>query len=183
MNPSAANSQILQTQMQHWWDINQFISHEVELLDNRRFDEWLELLDPSVVYFAPLARNVRRDALDTEFTEPGQIAWFDEGIDTLRKRVAQINTGMHWAEEPASRVSRLITNVQVVEGGTQEDPDRSMVHSRFLIYQNRLETEVALFVGKRHDTLVRKEAGWRIARREIYVNQNVLLAKALSIFF
>jgi 3-phenylpropionate/cinnamic acid dioxygenase small subunit len=183
MSALSTSPEIVQRQMQQWWEINRFLCHEAELLDARRFDEWLELLDPDIVYFAPLARNVRREALGSEYTGQGEIAWFDEGIDTLRKRVAQINTGMHWAEEPASRVSRLVTNVQVIGDETEMNPDKAVVHSRFLIYQNRLEAEVALFVGKRHDTLIKGAGGWKIVRREIYLSQNVLMAKALSIFF
>ncbi len=30
--------------------------------------------------------------------------WFDEGKETLTQRVRQILTGVHWAEEPLSRV-------------------------------------------------------------------------------
>ena len=40
-----------------------------------------------------------------------------------------------------------------------------------------------MFVGRRTDTLRRSEGDWRIARREIVLDQNVLLAKNLSIFF
>jgi hypothetical protein len=38
-------------------------------------------------------------------------------------------------------------------------------------------------VGKRHDTLRREAGRWQIARREIYVDQNVLLSKNLTTFF
>lgn len=53
----------------------------------------------------------------------------------------------------------------------------------FLTYRNRIETETDIFVGRRRDVLRRVGDQWKIARREIYLAQNVLLAKNLSLFF
>jgi 3-phenylpropionate/cinnamic acid dioxygenase small subunit len=55
--------------------------------------------------------------------------------------------------------------------------------SRFLIYQNRVDHETALFAGKRLDSLRRVEGEWKLARREITLDQSVLLAKNLTVFF
>jgi 3-phenylpropionate/cinnamic acid dioxygenase small subunit len=38
-------------------------------------------------------------------------------------------------------------------------------------------------VGKRTDLLRKTQDGWKIVRREILLDQNVLLAKNLSTFF
>jgi 3-phenylpropionate/cinnamic acid dioxygenase small subunit len=167
-----------------WWEIQQFMHYEADLLDSRQFDAWLTLLDEEIAYRMPLARNVRRDAIATEYTGPGEAAWFDEGIETLRQRVAQINTGIHWAEEPASRISHLVTNVRILGvDSAAEGGERVTVRSRFLVYQNRLQGEVSLFVGKRNDVLRRHGRGWKVLSREIHLDQNVLLAKALTTFF
>ncbi|OZI75932.1 3-phenylpropionate/cinnamic acid dioxygenase subunit beta [Bordetella genomosp. 2] len=170
--------------MELWWEIQAFLYAEADLLDQRRYDDWLALLHPDIEYRMPLARNMRRDQMSREFTQPGDAAWFDEGLQTLTQRVAQINTGIHWAEEPASRVSHLVTNVRVSIDADQPDPPaRVRATSRFIVYQNRLQTETALFVGRREDELWRDANTWKIRRRTIYLNQNVLLAKALTTFF
>ncbi|MGH8808973.1 MAG: 3-phenylpropionate/cinnamic acid dioxygenase subunit beta [Noviherbaspirillum sp.] len=164
-------------------EVQEFFNQEADLLDARRFEDWLQLLDEGIRYHMPLARNVRRDDLAHEYTSDREAAWFDEGIETLRQRVAQLGTGIHWAEEPPSRVSHLVTNVRILDreplSGT---PERVTVSSRFLVYQNRLQTEVALFVGKRRDVLLRHGESWKIVERTIYLDQNVLLAKALTTF-
>ncbi|MGB8378288.1 MAG: aromatic-ring-hydroxylating dioxygenase subunit beta, partial [Rhodanobacteraceae bacterium] len=54
---------------------------------------------------------------------------------------------------------------------------------RFMLYRNRNEDEQDFFVGKRNDHLRRVDGAWRIARREIFLDQNVLLAKNLPAFF
>ena len=45
------------------------------------------------------------------------------------------------------------------------------------------DDETDILVGKRSDTLVRADAGWKLARREIQLDQSVLLAKNLTLFF
>ena len=86
-------------------EIEAFYYLEAELLDDRRFDEWLDLLAEDIVYFMPLRRNVKYGQhSEHENTRQGlDAAWFDEGKHTLTQRVAQIATGIHWAEEPLSR--------------------------------------------------------------------------------
>ena len=54
--------------------------------------------------------------------------------------------------------------------------------SRFIAYRNRLEDETDFFVGKREDTLRRVNGEWKIARRAVFLDQNVLMAKNLTIF-
>ena len=161
-------------------EIAQFLYTEAELLDERRHDEWLALLAEDIRYWMPMRRNVKYGETEREFTRETQdISWFDEGKDTLTRRVRQIQTGIHWAEEPQSRISHLVTNVQLLSVAD----DQVVAKSRFLIYRNRVETETDLLVGKREDTLRRNGDSWLIARRKIILDQNVLLAKNLTFFF
>src|SRR5262249_41844717 len=95
-------------------EIEDFLYREAELLDERRYREWRDLLADDVRYWMPMRRNVKLGEDDREFTRAqSDINWFDEGKDTLARRVRQIETGIHWAEEPRSRLSHLVTNVQV----------------------------------------------------------------------
>ena len=163
-------------------DIEAFLYHEAELLDERRYEAWLELFTEDAHYFMPMRRNVPHDEPDREFTRAGaDVNWFDEGKDTLTRRVKQILTGIHWAEEPPSRICHMISNVQVA--ATDCAAGEVVVKSRFLVYRNRVETETDFLVGKREDVLRRVDGGWKIARRKIVLDQNVLLAKNLTVFF
>ena len=96
-------------------DVEDFLYREAELLDERRYEDWLELLADDVRYWMPMRRNVPADAPEREFTREGEdVNWFDEGKETLTRRVQQIRTGVHWAEQPPSRLCHMITNVQKV---------------------------------------------------------------------
>ena len=163
-------------------EIEAFLYHEAELLDERRYEAWLDLFTEDAHYFMPMRRNVPHDEPDREFTRAGaDVNWFDEGKDTLTRRVKQILTGIHWAEEPPSRICHMVSNVQVA--ATAASADEVSVKSRFLVYRNRVETETDFLVGKREDLLRRVDGGWKIARRKIVLDQNVLLAKNLTVFF
>jgi 3-phenylpropionate/cinnamic acid dioxygenase small subunit len=161
-------------------EIAQFLYTEAELLDERRHDEWLAMLAEDIRYWMPMRRNVKFGDTEREFTrETEDISWFDEGKDTLTRRVRQIQTGIHWAEEPRSRITHMVSNVQLLS----VTPAEVVAKARFLIYRNRVETETDLLVGKREDTLRRNGDGWLIARRKITLDQNVLLSKNLTFFF
>jgi len=168
------------------YDVERFLNEEAHLLDDRRYLDWLALLADDIVYFMPMRRNVAfGEHDDHENTRQGEgISWFDEDKWTLGKRVDQILTGTHYAEEPLSRVTHLISNVRLID--IRPDPENAtevIVGSCFLVYQNRVEYETNTFVGRRTDVLRKAGDGWKIARREIILDQNVLMAKNLTTFF
>ena len=167
-------------------DMEDFLYAEADLLDNRQFRDWLNLLADDIVYFMPIRRNVKfgQHAQRENTVQGSGISWFDEDKWTLTKRVDQILTGVHYAEEPLSRVSHMVSNVQIQRVmPALAEPKEVEVRCRFLVYQNRIEYETYTFVGKRTDLIRWTTDGWKIARREILLDQNVLLAKNLSTFF
>ena len=166
-------------------EIEAFLFEEAEILDDRNFADWLDLLTDDIRYWMPMRRNVKSNEMDREFTREGHdINWFDEGKETLERRVNQILTGVHWAEEPLSRIRHLITNVQLLNATpSASDPSEVSVRCRFLVYRNRVETETDFLIGKREDTLRKVNGDWKIAGRKIPLDQSVLLAKNLTFFF
>jgi 3-phenylpropionate/cinnamic acid dioxygenase small subunit len=161
-------------------EIEEFLYHEADVLDDRQFEAWLDLLTDDIRYWMPMRRNVKFDDQASENTRELQdMSWFDEGKETLTQRVRQILTGVHWAEEPLSRVSHMVSNVRLL----QATPEEVQVKCRFLIYRNRQQDETDFFVGKREDTLRKVDGEWKIARRKVILDQNVLLAKNLTVFF
>lgn len=161
-------------------EITEFLYREAELLDERCYEEWLDLFTEDARYCMPLRRNVKSVELEREnSSDLSGISWFDEGKETLTSRVKQIQTGVHWAEEPLSRVCHIVSNVQVLQTARPE----VTVKSRMLVYRNRLQDETDFFVGKREDVLRKVDGHWKISRRKILLDQNVLLAKNITIFF
>ena len=172
---STALQQLL---LHHQVDI--FLTAEYELLDERKFDDWLRLFADDARYWMPLARNFRHDQPQDEYTRVRRdSAWFDEDKQTLAQRIRQIQGGDHWAEEPHSRTTHLVAGIRVASASESQVE----VKSRFVVYSNRNEREAQLFVGKRLDVLRRAAGSFQIASRSIHLDQNVLLAKSITTFF
>ena len=162
-------------------EVEDFLYHEADLLDEHRYEEWLELFTEDVRYRMPIKRNVPSKELERENSAlDHEISWFDNDKDTLTKRVKQVRSGMHWAEEPYSRVSHLVANVRLLDSKT---PGEVRVGCRFIYYRNRFSDEESTFIGTRVDTLRRVNGVWKICNREIYLDQSVMLFKNFTGFF
>jgi len=161
--------------------VEAFLYREARFLDERRLDEWLDFFAEDLHYFMPIRRNVRYGEWDREFSDPeSEISYFDEGKDILTGRVRQINSGVHWAEEPVSRFEHIVSNVEILG----ESGDTVEVASKFYCYQNRLQDEVQVFVGRRYDVLRRDPVTtFKVVKRKILLAQNVLLPKVINTFF
>jgi 3-phenylpropionate/cinnamic acid dioxygenase small subunit len=162
-----------------WYALMQFYIHEAWLLDDRKFDDWLELFTDDVFYFMPRRRNVHRKDLAQELTEVGDLAIFEDDKTYLRMRVERLQTGMAWAEDPPSRTRHLVGNlvVQPLPNGEVQ------AKTAFILYRSHHETEENIFAGSREDVLRQVAGQWKIARRVIVLDANVILAKNLSVFF
>jgi 3-phenylpropionate/cinnamic acid dioxygenase small subunit len=161
-------------------EVEQFLYKEARLLDERRLTEWLDLLAEELYYWMPMRRNIKFGDWEHEFTNAEtEINWFDEGKDILAGRIRQINTGVHWPEEPVSRFEHIVSNVEIVS----VEGDEIHVNSKFFCYQNRLQDEVNQFVGRREDILRRDpETKFKLLRRKIILAQNVMIPKVLNTF-
>lgn len=167
-------------------EIEEALYTEADILDERRYKEWLEMLTEDITYFMPIRRNVKfGQHVERENTKQGEgISWFDEDKWTLTKRVEQILTGVHYAEEPLSRICHIVTNIRIKSVAPDlEQASEVDVSCRFLVHLNRVEYETYSFVGRRNDMLRRVDGKWKIARREIILDQNILQAKNLTAFF
>lgn len=172
--------------------VEQFLYREARLLDDRQFHQWLELFTDDVRYWMPMRSNrypVSSKAIsildgsryeDDGLSKEGELAILDETKDSLERRIARLDTGMAWAEDPPSRTRHFISNVEVAQGEGQSE---IKVYSNFIMYRNRAETEEDFYVGSREDTLRKVDGQWKIAYRKIVLDQNVLLAKNVSNFF
>jgi 3-phenylpropionate/cinnamic acid dioxygenase small subunit len=173
-------------------EVEQFLYREVRLLDERRFHEWLELLTDDVRYRMTVRSNrYPRSSkaiaildpdryVEDDMANEAEFAILDETKQTLAGRVARLETGMAWAEDPPSRTRHLITNIEVEPGDAISE---LKVYANFIVYRSRSETEQDFYVGARRDVLRRVDGGLKIMSRRATLDQNVLLAKNVSIFF
>ena len=173
-------------------EVEQFLYREARLLDERRFHEWLELFTDDVRYWMPGRSNrypktskaiviLDPDRYnEEELSREDELAILDETKETLGRRIARLDTGMAWAEDPPSRTRHMLSNIEVEPGDTATE---IKAYANFMVYRSRSETEQDFYVGARQDVLRHVDGAWKIARRKIILDQTVLLAKNVSIFF
>src|SRR5436309_11092585 len=131
-------------------EVEQFLYREARLLDTRRFHEWLELFTDDVRYWMSGRSNRYPKSskaiaildpdryVEDDLSREDELALFDETKETLAARVARLDTGMAWAEDPPSRTRHLIVNIEVEPGATASE---LQVYCNFLVYGSRAETE------------------------------------------
>jgi dibenzofuran dioxygenase subunit beta len=160
-------------------EIEQFLYYEARLLDEWKFDEWLELFTDDLVYFMP-TRELIADRTQTAREEEPALTLFRDKKDFLVKRVRRLQTELAHSETPPSRTRRLVTNVML-----NEDADGVTAQCNFVVFQSRtdsLQHSGNTFFGKRVDRLKKIDGQWKFTNRKIELD-HVLLPQTLSIFF
>ena len=167
------------TQLELWHGLMQFYIREAWILDERRFREWLDLFTDDIFYFMPRRLNVHRHETERELSPIGDVGIFEDDKTYLTMRVERLETGMAWSEDPPSRTRHLVGNlvVEPQQGGEVK------ARTAFLLFRSHHETEENLFAGYRDDLLRPVNGSWKIARRTIVLDSNVIMAKNLSVFF
>jgi 3-phenylpropionate/cinnamic acid dioxygenase small subunit len=159
-------------------EVLQFLYHEADLLDSGQFDDWLGLLAEDLEYEMPLTVTRERSEKRRMYNET--MEYFAESFESLSMRVARLNTEYAWAEDPPTRTRHLVSNVQVLPGA---DANEVEARSAFCVFGNRgKSTHYDLYVGSRVDVLRRSDAGWKLQKRKIFLDQATLGSHSISIF-
>lgn len=169
----------LQERMLLQFEAEQFLYREASLLDERRFDEWLDLLTEDIHYWMPIRRTTTAKETDREFTRLGDGAFFDDDKRLLTLRVQRLSIGRAWAEDPPSRTRRMVSNVRILS----IDGDEMVLTVNFQLYRTRLASEEDCWIGRREDLLRRVDGSLKLARRHIFLEQTVILSQNMSNLF
>ncbi|MGJ3508176.1 aromatic-ring-hydroxylating dioxygenase subunit beta [Enemella sp. A6] len=159
-------------------DLRTFLYLEALALEERRFRDWLQFWAPEATYQMPV-RITREAGAEWELAPKAHV--FDDTKRSLEIRVERLETEFAWAEQPPSRTRRYVTNVLVFPG---EQPEQYVVRSNVLIYRSRGDDPVpSLLSVQRRDTIVRDGDSWLITERWGALDQSLVNAHNLSIFF
>ena len=167
-------------EMVRYFSVQHFLYEEAALLDERRFDEWLERCAPDIRYWMPAQTNRDRRKRDLTVGGPKDLPMFEETWEHLHQRVRRLATGHAWAEEPPSRTRRFIANLRVAECGG----GRVRASSSLLLYRTRHDADVQFFIASREDDLRPHETlRWQIVARTIVLDATTVPGHNLSVFF
>src|ERR1700722_4786020 len=160
-------------------EVLEFLYDEASLLDLQKFDDWAAILDKDLSYTAPL--RITRQGPDRANTIVRTTLHFDDDYGSIMARLQRLDTKSAWAEDPPSRTRRFVTNVRVWESAK---PNEFAADSYLLLSRSRYEHSVLKMLScVRHATLRRSGPGaFKLARREIIVDQSVLGMANLAVF-
>lgn len=144
-------------------EMEDFLFHEANLLDEWRLDEWLELFEPDATYLVPPT-----DAPDAH--PETSLFLIADNHTRLEARVKRLSSRNAHVEHPRSRTRRMISNVLV---GNGPDPDTIQVRANFTIWRIRRQiTDV--YVGQYVNVVVRTADGFRFKRRRAVLDLDAL---------
>jgi 3-phenylpropionate/cinnamic acid dioxygenase small subunit len=159
--------------------IVEFLYEEAALLDQIRLQEWGARLAPDLVYTAPLRETRPMDQQSASFVRTVQ-HFHDDWRSVMGRIMRLTGTKSAWAEDPPSRTRRLVTNVMVAKTAK---PDEFSVTSYLLVTRSRFNSpEYDLISAERRDILRQDGDSFKLARREIIVDQAVIGTPNFAIF-
>jgi 3-phenylpropionate/cinnamic acid dioxygenase small subunit len=138
-------------------EVSALLFHEAELLDDRRFDEWLELFTEDAVYWIP-------QSPDTDPRHDVQLLLDDRR--RMHERVLRLSSGFAYSQDPASRTVHLVGNVVVLSG--PGDAGELVVSSVQTTTEVRRGRQMVYTARVRHTLVPDGDGGGRrIARKEV----------------
>ncbi|KAA0873987.1 3-phenylpropionate/cinnamic acid dioxygenase subunit beta [Nitrincola tapanii] len=166
--------------MEELFELSAFLHKEARLLDEERFEEWLEMLHEEIHYWMPGIENRRREnPLKEGFYDKDHMAYFDDRMRDLQRRVARFRQPSAWAENPATRNVHIISNV---EAFIAPEADTYMVCSTFTSIRSRGLDEEYVIYGRRYDRIQRTEGGLKLLKRLILIPNATLSCKNINTF-
>ena len=159
--------------------ILEFLYDEATMLDEIRLKDWVITLAEDLVYTAPLRQT--RPLANQAASIIRTVQHYHDDYRSIMGRIMRLTgTKSAWAEDPPSRTRRMVTNVLVYTGAAA---DEYKVQSNLLVTRSRFNfDEFDLISGVRQDVLRVSGNTFKLARREILLDQAVLGTPNLAIF-
>ena len=163
-----------EVEMAEHFEVVRFLTREAQLLDERRYAEWLTLFSEDIEYRVPIRRVRQAEGFDDdweiskELSAEGELQMTINRFPQLELRVGRLLSGRAHTENPPWFTQRLLSNIDV-RYGDGERGDRFEVDSKFLLNRFKAGREQTI-VGSRKDTLLRAEGEFRISRRWVLYN-------------
>ena len=136
-------------------DIEQFLYKQAELLDTKRWQDWIDLFTPDGIYWMP------PDASYT--TWDGQPAIFAEDKNLMHVRMGRVLHPDAWSQRPLWGTNHVVSNVVIRKSNKSGDIE---VTSRFHMMELRRD-DVRHFAGQYTHRLKKTKKGYAIKLQRV----------------
>lgn len=170
-------------------EIQQFYYREARMLDERKFQSWLDLLAPGIEYSMPARGNCGANAalknceemldLSPELSEGLAPPLRDDNLLTLTFRANRTTSALAVADNPLTRTRRSVNNIEVYRQGGRA----YRVYNNVIMSFSRHGQDNHQYSFQRQDVLVRSGGALKIRKRRIIVEWNVITAPTMALIF
>lgn len=137
-----------------------FLYREARFMDTHAYDEWLAMWARTAHYWIPC----NADDLDVS----RHVSLVNEDRAGLEDRVRRLESGAHYAQDPKSRLSRVVSNVELEPAGASEE---LVLHSTFNLSAHR-KGRLDVVAGRATHRLVVEDGEPRIAAKKVILVDN-----------
>lgn len=153
-------------------EIEEFLFHEVDLLDRRRFDDWMDLFTEDGIYWVPMQEG-QENPHDSH-------SIFHDDKPLMAVRMSRLRDPANYAQTPPSRTRHLVANVVLEEN--QSGDGEIHVRSSLIMFEYRMETQ-RVFGGEARHRLRREADRLRIAWKRVDLVNSEAIHAHMSVPF
>lgn len=136
--------------------VETLLYREARLLDEGRFDEWLDLFTSDAVYWIPAGHfNINPEE---------HVSILYDTRQDMERRVARLKSGFAHAEDPASRTHRVVSNIVVEDYSTGKE---KLIVSSVMVLFALSKHKQAIHSARCEFILRRTNSGWKIERKKV----------------
>lgn len=149
-----------------------FLSHEVRLLDEKRWEEWQALFTEDGDYWVPLTAD-----------QPDPFSYaslFYDDRQLMELRIRRFSHPHIFSQQPQSRTMHMISNAMI--DSFNELTGECIVSSRFIMLEYRRDNQV-LYGGTCTYNLVSNNGDYKIKRKRVDLVNSEAAHTNLQIYF
>ena len=144
-------------------EIENFLYREARLMDEHQYEEWEALWTDDAIYWVPCGGE------DTDPNRDVSIIYDDR--PRLAARMGRLKSGAAWAQDPKSRLRRVVSNVEIYE---EADGDIT-VYSNFILCEVRMRSVDSwqdMWAGRTTHRLRRDNGALQMAYKKVALVNN-----------
>ncbi len=139
--------------------IENFLYREARLMDENAYDDWFALWTDDALYWIP----ANADDIDPQ----RHVSIVYEDKSRLEDRIERLKSGAAYAQDPKSRMRRVISNIEIEEGAQGE----VIVYANFNLTELR-RSQQRTFAGRTVHKLRPEGSSFKIAYKKVLLVNN-----------
>ena len=147
--------------------VENFLYREARLMDEHAYDEWLALWTDDALYWVPC----NEDDIDPE----RHVSIVYENRTRLEDRIARLKSGAAYAQDPKTRLSRVVSNVEIEDANDTDATVRSTFNVTAL-RRGRMD----IFAGRVTHKLRSEGDSFKIAYKKVLLINNDIVIHNLT---